>query len=92
MSEKSTAYHDTEDEEKEFSLAHHSEKFAIAFSLPTMPSRAPIGVTKNLRLCDDRHLAIKLISRIKERDRGEGCHSVSSLQGRGTLLWGLLVI
>ncbi|KAJ0979609.1 hypothetical protein J5N97_015083 [Dioscorea zingiberensis] len=64
----STVYHDMEDEEKEFSLAHHSEKLAIAFALLTMPPGAPIRVMKNLRVCDDCHVAIKLISRIADRE------------------------
>ncbi|PIA42079.1 hypothetical protein AQUCO_02100143v1 [Aquilegia coerulea] len=60
--------HDMDVEEKEYSLAHHSEKLAIAFALlNTMPG-APIRVMKNLRVCNDCHLAIKFISEITSRE------------------------
>ncbi|OVA12421.1 Pentatricopeptide repeat [Macleaya cordata] len=60
--------HDMEIEEKEYSLAHHTEKIAIAFALLTIPSGAPIRVMKNLRVCDDCHVAIKFISKISDRE------------------------
>ncbi|TVU27393.1 hypothetical protein EJB05_30002, partial [Eragrostis curvula] len=58
---------DIEDEEKESTLVHHSEKIAIAFSLLTAGPGETIRVTKNLRVCSDCHTAIKLISRITHR-------------------------
>ncbi|XP_073009792.1 pentatricopeptide repeat-containing protein At2g41080 [Typha latifolia] len=64
----STVLHDMEDEEKEYSLVHHSEKLAIVFALLRMPEGAPIRVMKNLRVCDDCHVAIKYISQIACRE------------------------
>ncbi|KAG0454984.1 hypothetical protein HPP92_024276 [Vanilla planifolia] len=57
-----------EEEEKEVSVSHHSEKLAIAFGLIRLPTRAMIRITKNLRVCKDCHLATKLISKVYERE------------------------
>ncbi|XP_020114314.1 putative pentatricopeptide repeat-containing protein At3g08820 [Ananas comosus] len=59
---------DIEDEEKEHSLEHHSEKLAIAFCLTTTGPEDTIRVVKNLRVCNDCHEAIKLISKITNRE------------------------
>ena len=59
---------DIEDEEKEHTLVHHSEKIAIAFSPVTTEPGESIRVTKNLRVCSDCHTAIRLISRITNRE------------------------
>ncbi|KAF8722042.1 hypothetical protein HU200_022669 [Digitaria exilis] len=59
---------DIEDEEKEDTLVYHSEKIAIAFSLLTIKPGKTIRVTKNLRVCSDCHTAIKLMSRITNRE------------------------
>uniref|UniRef100_A0ACD5XQB9 Uncharacterized protein n=1 Tax=Avena sativa TaxID=4498 RepID=A0ACD5XQB9_AVESA len=59
---------DVEDEEKEQTLVHHSEKLAIAFCLLSTQQGQAIRVTKNLRVCTDCHTAIKLISRITHRE------------------------
>ncbi|XP_020104153.1 pentatricopeptide repeat-containing protein At5g39680-like [Ananas comosus] len=59
--------HDVEDEQKEEYLRYHSEKLAIAFGLIRTPQGAPIHVMKNLRICDDCHVAIKLISIVTKR-------------------------
>jgi hypothetical protein len=64
----SMVLHDMEDEEKEVSLTHHSEKLAIAFALLSLPEGVPIRVMKNLRVCDDCHVAIKLISQVTGRE------------------------
>lgn len=61
-------FHDMEDEEKEVSLTHHSEKLAIAFAFLNLPEGVPIRVMKNLRVCDDCHVAIKLISQVTGRE------------------------
>jgi len=58
---------DIEEEEKETALTYHSEKIAIAFMLINTLPRTPITVIKNLRVCADCHLAIKLISKIFQR-------------------------
>ncbi|XP_047338318.1 pentatricopeptide repeat-containing protein At2g41080 [Impatiens glandulifera] len=60
--------HDMDSEEKEYSLAHHSEKLAIVFALMIIPEGLPIRVMKNLRVCGDCHVAIKYISLIKNRE------------------------
>ena len=60
--------HDMDVEEKEYSLAHHSEKLAIAFALMNTSDGIPIRVMKNLRVCEDCHVAIKYMSQIKNRE------------------------
>ncbi|XP_047165785.1 pentatricopeptide repeat-containing protein At4g21065 [Vigna umbellata] len=59
---------DIEEEEKEQALSYHSEKVAIAFMLLNTAPGIPIRVVKNLRVCADCHLAIKLISKIYDRE------------------------
>ncbi|XP_075675172.1 pentatricopeptide repeat-containing protein At5g39680 [Castanea sativa] len=59
--------HDVEDEQKEDYLSYHSEKLAIAYGLMKTPTGAPIRVIKNLRMCDDCHRAVKLISKVTNR-------------------------
>ncbi|CDP15962.1 unnamed protein product [Coffea canephora] len=60
--------HDMDVEEKEYNLVHHSEKLAIAFALMNTPKGFPIRVMKNLRVCSDCHVAIKYISKVKNRE------------------------
>lgn len=59
--------HDVEEEYKEGHLRFHSEKLAVVFGLISTPSGAPIHVIKNLRMCDDCHIAVKLFSKVAER-------------------------
>lgn len=59
--------YDVEEEEKQQSLFVHSEKIAIAFGLVSTPPGTDIRIVKNLRVCDDCHSAIKLISKIVAR-------------------------
>jgi pentatricopeptide repeat protein len=59
--------HDVEEEEKVSQLCHHSEKLAIAFGLISTPSRTPLRIFKNLRVCGDCHTATKFIAKIVER-------------------------
>ncbi|PON70473.1 DYW domain containing protein [Parasponia andersonii] len=59
--------HDVEDEQKEDYLSYHSEKLAIAYGLMKTPTEAPIRVIKNLRMCDDCHTAVKMISKLTNR-------------------------
>lgn len=59
---------DIEEEEKENALSYHSEKIAIAFMILNTASGIPIRIWKNLRVCADCHLAIKLISKVYERE------------------------
>eukprot|EP01018_Ginkgo_biloba_P002684 Gb_08253 [translate_table: standard] len=60
--------HDIEQEHKEYSLYHHSEKVAIAFGIISTPQGTPIRIIKNLRVCGNCHIAIKYISRIVGRE------------------------
>lgn len=53
---------DLADEEKEYSLCHHSEKLAVAFGIINLKGETSIRVFKNLRICGDCHDTIKFIS------------------------------
>ncbi|KAK4478417.1 hypothetical protein RD792_013887 [Penstemon davidsonii] len=57
-----------DDELKAESLKYHSERLAIAFALISTPEGSPILVMKNLRACIDCHAAIKVISKIVQRE------------------------
>ncbi|KAL7590516.1 putative pentatricopeptide repeat-containing protein At3g08820 [Lactuca sativa] len=59
---------DVEDEEKEHFLGCHSEKLAIAFGLISTKPGEVIRVVKNMRVCGDCHVAIKLYSKITGRE------------------------
>ncbi|CAK8562957.1 unnamed protein product [Lathyrus sativus] len=50
------------------SRKYHSEKLAFAFGLLNLPFWMPISVMKNLRVCDDCHLVIKLLSLVTSRE------------------------
>ncbi|KAJ7541357.1 hypothetical protein O6H91_10G055900 [Diphasiastrum complanatum] len=60
--------HSLDEENKESSLLHHSEKLAIAFGLISTEPGTPIYIVKNLRVCGDCHSASKFISKICERE------------------------
>ncbi|XP_048496850.1 putative pentatricopeptide repeat-containing protein At3g49142 [Beta vulgaris subsp. vulgaris] len=62
------ALHDVEEEDKEGHLRVHSEKLAIIFALINTRPPTTIRITKNLRICGDCHIAIKLISKITKRE------------------------
>ncbi|XP_068666606.1 pentatricopeptide repeat-containing protein At1g08070, chloroplastic-like [Aristolochia californica] len=64
----SSALHDVDEEGKQRSLTHHSEKLAVAFGFISTETRSPIRVVKNLRICDDCHLFLKMTSRYYERE------------------------
>ncbi|MFS7997283.1 putative tetratricopeptide-like helical domain superfamily, DYW domain-containing protein [Helianthus anomalus] len=59
---------DVEDEEKEHFLGCHSEKLAIAFGLISTKPGDVIRVVKNIRVCGDCHMAIKLFSKLTGRE------------------------
>ncbi|CAM0909773.1 unnamed protein product [Alopecurus aequalis] len=59
---------DVDDEEKEQALLAHSEKLAIAFGLISLAPNLPVHIIKNLRVCEDCHSAIKLISKLWNRE------------------------
>lgn len=66
--EASCALHLVDDELKLESLKYHSERLAIAFALINTPPGTPIRVMKNLSACLDCHSAIKMISKIVDRE------------------------
>ncbi|XP_072964351.1 pentatricopeptide repeat-containing protein At5g66520-like isoform X1 [Typha angustifolia] len=59
---------DMDEVEKEKVVFRHSEKLAVVFGLMSTPPGMPIRVMKNLRVCDDCHAALKLISEITRRE------------------------
>lgn len=56
-----------DEEEKQSALHYHSEKIAVAFGLISTSPRTPLRIVKNLRICEDCHSSIKLISKIYKR-------------------------
>ncbi|KAK9206402.1 hypothetical protein WN943_016677 [Citrus x changshan-huyou] len=56
-----------EEEEKESALHYHSEKIAIAFGLISTNPGTTLRIVKNLRICEDCHSSMKLISKIYKR-------------------------
>ncbi|KAL0793680.1 hypothetical protein Bca101_065057 [Brassica carinata] len=60
--------HDVDEEEKLDNLRLHSERLAVAYGLLKLPEGVPIRVIKNLRVCGDCHAAIKLTSKVTERE------------------------
>ncbi|WCJ22221.1 Pentatricopeptide repeat (PPR) superfamily protein [Euphorbia peplus] len=59
---------DLDDEGKELVLSHHTEKLAVAFCLLKTSPGTPIYVVKNLRICNDCHVTMKMISRVFNRE------------------------
>ncbi|KAH1081502.1 hypothetical protein J1N35_021263 [Gossypium stocksii] len=57
-----------DEEEKESTLYYHSERIAIAFGLISTNPGTPLRIVKNLRVCEDCHFWIKLISKIYKRE------------------------
>ncbi|XP_057538426.1 LOW QUALITY PROTEIN: pentatricopeptide repeat-containing protein At2g33760 [Amaranthus tricolor] len=69
VSTRESVLHELEEEETEYALRYHSEKLALAFGLMKCKNDASvIRIVKNLRMCEDCHLAIKLISSIIKRE------------------------
>ena len=55
--------HNVGEEEKLRSISHHGEKLAFAFSLTKKPNGvSSIRIMKNIRICDDCHVFLKLAS------------------------------
>ncbi|CAN0901667.1 Pentatricopeptide repeat-containing protein At1g74630 [Linum grandiflorum] len=52
------------DEEKEDSISSHSEKLAVAFGIGRLCRGKMIRIVKNLRICKDCHVLMKLISQV----------------------------
>lgn len=68
VADKSCVLRDVEEEEKEEMVGTHSEKLAIAFALLVSEANTVIRVMKNLRVCWDCHMAIKMISKLEGRE------------------------
>ncbi|KAL8217110.1 hypothetical protein R6Q57_023947 [Mikania cordata] len=47
---------------------HHSEKLAVVLGLISLPVSAPVRVMKNLRVCQDCHTVMKIISKVENRE------------------------
>ncbi|KAG4926074.1 hypothetical protein JHK87_051614 [Glycine soja] len=60
--------HDLNYEEKEENLSFHSERIAVAYGLISTAPGTTLRITKNLRACVNCHSAIKLISKLVERE------------------------
>ncbi|KAJ6329734.1 hypothetical protein OIU77_011242 [Salix suchowensis] len=56
-----------DEKEKQSALHYHSEKIAIAFGLISTRPQTPLRVVKNLRVCEDCHSSMKLVSKIYNR-------------------------
>ncbi|KAJ7976297.1 Pentatricopeptide repeat-containing protein [Quillaja saponaria] len=63
-----SVHHDVDEEEKEMVLRVHSEKLAVAFGVINSVPGTTIQIIKNLRVCGDCHMVIKLISKIVNRE------------------------
>ncbi|KAF9590454.1 hypothetical protein IFM89_035331 [Coptis chinensis] len=59
---------DLHDKEKEHAIFHHSEKLAIAFGLINSVPGDPLRIVKNLRMCSDCHIFMKLVSDIYDHE------------------------
>jgi pentatricopeptide repeat protein len=51
-----------------YRMNHHSEKLAVTFGIISLPKLAPVRVMKNLRVCSDCHITMKLISKLEKRE------------------------
>ncbi|KAL4580831.1 hypothetical protein LXL04_017035 [Taraxacum kok-saghyz] len=65
--DRSQVFLKVDEDEKESALRYHSEKIAVAFGLISTSRETTVKVVKNLRICDDCHTTIKLVSRIYGR-------------------------
>ncbi|XP_077251683.1 tetratricopeptide repeat (TPR)-like superfamily protein [Tasmannia lanceolata] len=66
--DRNVVLRNVEEEEKDCFLWVHSERLALAFGLIKTPPRSTIRIIKNLRICVDCHAAIKLISKVVQRE------------------------
>ncbi|KAB1226594.1 hypothetical protein CJ030_MR1G019147 [Morella rubra] len=73
---------DLDEEGKELALSLHSEKLAVAFCFLKTSPGTPIRIIKNLRICSDCHVAIKMISKVFEREVVvRDCHRFHHFKG-----------
>ncbi|KAK5824629.1 pentatricopeptide repeat-containing protein At2g22070-like [Gossypium arboreum] len=65
MPDTKLVLHNVEEEEKFASICYHSEKLALAYGLIKKPhATAPIRIMKNIRVCGDCHMFMKLVSKV----------------------------
>lgn len=64
---KESVLQDIGEEEKEWALSIHSERLAICYGLISTEEGTTIRVVKNLRVCNDCHNVIKLVSKVMRR-------------------------
>ncbi|XP_020580355.1 pentatricopeptide repeat-containing protein At5g44230 [Phalaenopsis equestris] len=64
----SSIVYDMSDDEKERILKGHSEKLALAFGVLTTAVGGVIRIMKNIRICEDCHLVMKMSSGVIERE------------------------
>ena len=57
-----------EEDDKEASVSHHSEKLAIAFGLIRTSPGTTIRILKNLRVCTDCHNVTKMVTKVFNRE------------------------
>lgn len=58
---------DVDEEEKEGLVGYHSEKLAVAFGFISTESGSQLQIVKNIRICQDCHSALKLVSMVFKR-------------------------
>jgi pentatricopeptide repeat protein len=68
IADTSYVLREVDGDEKNQTIRYHSERLAIAFGLIATPKGSPLLIIKNLRVCGDCHLVIKLIAKIEERE------------------------
>lgn len=59
---------DGNEEEKERAVLSHGEKLAVCFGLISTKPGTPLCIFKNLRICRDCHSAMKMVSKIYDRE------------------------
>ncbi|KAK9160981.1 hypothetical protein Syun_007322 [Stephania yunnanensis] len=59
---------DLEEEEKKEVVLWHSEKLALCYGLLNSKQGSYIRIVKNLRVCEDCHTFMKLVSKVYERE------------------------
>ncbi|KAJ0964343.1 hypothetical protein J5N97_029465 [Dioscorea zingiberensis] len=58
---------DIDEEDKEVCITQHSEKLALAFGLLNTEEGTVIRIVKNLRICEDCHSVMQLVSEVFDR-------------------------
>ncbi|KAH7573802.1 hypothetical protein JRO89_XS03G0209200 [Xanthoceras sorbifolium] len=59
---------DLDEDKKREVVLWHSEKLALCYGLMSEPNGSCIRIVKNLRVCEDCHNFIKLVSKVYERE------------------------